>query len=204
MGLSLPKPGRRMTPEEYFSEHVPQLWPALWQGNVPDWVFGIVCEVGAQAFLLQFAAPNDGGLRVTVLDAPDNAPEPPLLHIIADVESWRIGALEVTPQLLRKLEKRLPSNLERLRQSGLRPQVLSGHPGTVQLHYSDDAGDEATAEIRIAGGQGPRAQIHATDRDLWGLLKSGQSLSAILRSRVRVDGDLPYLLRLARALGDAS
>jgi hypothetical protein len=71
-------------------------------------------------------------------------------------------------------------------------------PGSLTLEYEDDAGDEARVVLTVGRASGAAASIHVTDTELWRLIESGAKLSQLVRSRVKVSGDLGYLLTLAR------
>ncbi|MEO1174430.1 MAG: hypothetical protein AAFX94_20605, partial [Myxococcota bacterium] len=76
----------------------------------------------------------------------------------------------------------------------IRPDRLYSVPGRIRIDYEDDAGDRAKVDIVVADGSGPSVQVSATDADLWAFLGGGAALSQLVRTRVRIDGDVAYLL----------
>ena len=52
----------------------------------------------------------------------------------------------------------------------------------------------------LASGRGPRAHLETKDADLWALLESAGKLTRMVRSRAQVDGDVGYVIRVARHL----
>lgn len=198
----LPAPKRGTPPDEFYLEYVPRLWAALVGGRelaIPEHVVAVELVGGAKTltFGLRFAGAE---LRVTA-----GQPESRLVTFVSDLASWKIAAFDLLPRMLRKLEARLGDSARAADLIGahahrVAPESLRGAPGTIELDYVDDAGDEASVRVLVANGAGPRVRLHVTDTELWRLVDSGMRLSQLLRTRLQLDGDVAYLLELGRLL----
>jgi hypothetical protein len=125
---------------------------------------------------------------------------PALAVFDSDMESWRIAVLELTPRLLKRADASISSLRVVERLGHLKLDGLHDCPGVLNVVYEDDAGDEASVRITIAGGSSREARIQANDGELWRLLDGGGRLSQLVTSRVRVSGDIGYVVELARLL----
>ena len=189
--MTLPRPKRGVTPREFYADYVPELWAHL-VGRVPK-LAGVTVGVSVAGDGDYTIAVTADGIATTV-----GKPTAPLVTFTTDVASWRIALIELLPRVLKHIEPKVTAAnvagyLGRVDLGGLRKT-----PGTVTHVYEDDAGDEAKVVLAIGSGTGPAARIHVTDTELWRLLESGAKLSQLVRSRVKVDGDVTYLLALAR------
>lgn len=189
--MKLPVPKRGITPREFYHQYVPELWQAL-VGPAAG-LSGITVGVSVAGDADYAIAVTDSGLTTS-----DGKPTGPLLSFSTDLESWRIALVDLLPRVLRHLEPRA----EKLRVAHhfgrVDLQALRNKPGSITHVYEDDAGDEATVVLSIGTGGSSAASIGVTDTELWRLLESGGKLSQRLRSRVKVSGDIGYLLDLAR------
>lgn len=196
----LPRPPRRCTPEQFYTEYIPELWQALagdiaWPGHRHD--LGFVIE-GAErlAFTVTFAGGVLSGRAGTSAEA--------LAELHCDEPSWRLSAHDIFPRAVRRTNKRLAQVREELRRGAahmvpeLDPQALQALAGTIEIEFSDDAGDRGLYRVLIAGGAGPTARIEAGDEDLWALLECSGHFVSLLKSRAQLDGDVGYLFELAR------
>lgn len=189
--MSLPVPQRGITPRDFYHRYVPELWKAL-----------VGPTKGLGPFTVTVSVDGDADYAIAVSDAglvtSDGAAADALLTFTTDVASWRIALLELLPRMLAHVEPKVP----RLRLAELLGRIDTGalrqKPGSITHVYEDDAGDEATVTLRIGSGGNAKAGIRVSDTELWRLLESGGRLSQLLRSRVKVEGDIGYLLELTR------
>ncbi len=191
--MTLPQPKRGITPRDFYHQYVPDLWQSL-VGSVPALV-GVTVGVSV-------AGDADYTIAVTPkgLVTSDGKPSAPLVSFATDVASWRIALVELLPRVLKHIEPKVTPTkvahyLGRIDFEGLRKA-----PGSIAHVYEDDAGDEAKVVLTVAAGGGPAASVHVNDTELWRLLESGAKLSQLVRSRVKVGGDITYLLALARVV----
>ena len=117
------------------------------------------------------------------------------------VADFREQIRHLVPRLVRCAEQ----NLGRLQQltdrfiaartsTRLPPVVIE--PGFIDLELEDDAGDTTHVGISIGDGRGARARLQISDRELLQIIETGGRLATLLASRLRVEGDLAYVLRL--------
>ncbi len=198
MPKKLPLPTRKLDPRAFYLEYVPSLWDALIEGvERAPWRLSIGARLDAGAETLNFAMHAHG----TELRVEEGRAEQPHLSFLSDVDSFRIAMFDILPRILKTVERTLgeKSPADPIEQYGasLGPDRLYDLPGTIDVHYTDDAGDEAQVTIQIASGEGPRATVCASDADLWTLIESGGRLTQLLRSRAELQGDVGYLLSVA-------
>lgn len=191
MTARLPRPSRKLDAHRFYHEYVPQLWSAL-VGGLSDTPWRV--QVGAQLGEDAFSMVAEG----TELVVSDGLPDRPHITFVSDSDSFRIAMFDLLPQILRHTEKQLGSgdSAPHVKNYGdaIRPDRLYSVPGRIRIDYEDDAGDRAKVDIVVADGSGPSVQVSATDADLWAFLGGGAALSQLVRTRVRIDGDVAYLL----------
>ncbi len=201
MGVSLPRPPRGVVPDSFYLEYAPKLYAALMAG-VPAisarWEVGVEVADGG-AYTLTAGGPS--------LEARPSLPAAGGLVVRLSRAAFDAQARDLLPRLLRYAEKhwdRLHEALGRLARgpaASLRPEAMAAQPGLLRVHYTDDAGDGIEAALALGGGNGPEARIELDDRELWELLDGGGKLTRLLvGGRVRVRGDLGYLVRLVGML----
>ncbi|MEL6340248.1 MAG: hypothetical protein AAFZ38_11740 [Myxococcota bacterium] len=194
---SLPRPSRRLTPQEFYTRFAPELWTAL-IGNTHTvgWVMRVAVELekGQHRFGLLFSA---GELTVQ-----DSLPDDPHLTFRSSLDSYRTAMFDLLPRVLRHLEESGTETGSELVSPLLQPKIdaLRDHPGSIEVDFLDDAGDRASVDVLIASGDGPKTGIHATDDDLWSFLEEGARPSRFLQSRVELSGDIAYVIRLLHAV----
>lgn len=202
---ALPAVPRRITPASFYQSYVTTLfevvttavaWPA-WR-----WSFTVMLTDTTETFTLRF---DNGELSVNIGSSRGDLP---LFVARLDSTSWSVLVHEVLPEVVRYLDRRR-TELERDLQAFARrqaeklfdPNRLRALDGTVRIVYTDDAGDMARVDVAVAGCTAPpRAEVLVDDSDLWAWLESKGQLTALLRSRLRVEGDATYVLQLARAV----
>ncbi|MEE8410809.1 MAG: hypothetical protein V3T05_14510 [Myxococcota bacterium] len=202
-GIELPAPPRRADPKTFYCDYVPQLWAAFFGGmEVPDCRLTIGYAVTDADGTSEFTLEVDGA-ALTVRAEPAEAP---LVAFACNHEAWRISVFDIWRRYVRfaqpKVEearRKLPDFLHR-NPPQPRLDAIASLPGTLSVEFEDDAGDVAQYDISVAGGNGPRGTLALSDADLWGLLRSRGRLSQLLRSRARLDGNVGWILKLARAL----
>lgn len=207
MSETLPKPPRRCTPNQFYTEYLPDLWHSIVGNSPPALPLAIEAEATIEAadssetFRISFT----GGTLSTAAEAA----AAPVVSCSCALEQWRTLVRDTWPQLLRHLQDQLPAmraHLERVSRGEapvLEPDRLRSMPGIVDVHYTDDAGDEAHLRFRIDSGQGPQAYVSLTERDLYQLVAAPGDLTKLLRSRLRVGGDAAYVIALSRVLTPA-
>ena len=191
--MKLPVPKRGITPREFYHQYVPELWQALVgkAKGLPAITVGVRVE-GDADYTFQL---TDAGLTIT-----DGAPSDALVTFSTDVASWRIALLDLLPRVVKHIEPkasrlRIAEHLTKLDLAALRKK-----PGSITHVYEDDAGDEATVVLTVGSGGRPAASIAVTDTELWKLLDAGMRLSQLVRSKVKIAGDVTYVLDLARVV----
>ncbi|MEZ0311854.1 MAG: hypothetical protein ACAI38_08760 [Myxococcota bacterium] len=189
--MTLPQPKRGITPRDFYHQYIPELWAAL-VGPVPALV-GVTAGVSVAGDGEYAIALTDAGLATS-----DGKPADALLVFNTDVASWRIALIELLPRVLKHIEPKVTPTKVALHLGRIDLGGLRKAPGSLTLVFEDDAGDEAKVVLTVGESGGPAASIHVTDTELWRLLESGIKLSQLVRSRVKVSGDLGYLLTLAR------
>ena len=190
--MTLPRPPRGTTPKTFYLDYLPTLWRALIgeETDVPDVTIGV--RIDDESYVTAVA----DGVMENSLGNDDAA----VTTFVSDRESWNIALLGLLPRLLKHIEPRLAKADIPARLRALEPSVLASRPGIIVVHYEDDAGDEAKVEIHVGKGGTRRAVVKATDAEFWKLLEGGGRLSQLVTSRVRVTGDVAYLLDLARLI----
>ncbi len=191
--MKLPLPSRGIAARDFYLRYVPELWAAL-VGPVASLV-GVTVGVsvaGAGEYALTV---TDEGLVTSEGRAAD-----PLLTFTTDVASWRIALVELLPRVLKHIEPRLTAATLARQLAAIDLASLRKAPGRITHVFEDDAGDEAKVVLAVGTGSGPAADIHVTDAELWRLLESGAKLSQLVRSRIKVGGDVGYLLSLTRVV----
>ncbi|MEO0815310.1 MAG: hypothetical protein AAFY60_20790, partial [Myxococcota bacterium] len=135
------------------------------------------------------------------LNVSDGLPENPHVTFHSDIESFKIAMFDLLPRVLKSVEKKR-SSAQAIQSYGkaIGPDALFEAPGSIEVFYSDDAGDEAQVRIDIAHGRGPRAELRASDADLWAFLEGGGGLGPLLKARAQLSGDVGYLLRVVALL----
>lgn len=196
-GLKLPRPARKLSPEEFYRSYVPELVRATaGPTTLPGEDFAIRSEIDGAAWTFSL---RNGELAVS--DGPSEA----IVTFSADLESFRIAMFDLLPRVLKTVALRAStqehlSGVLRAWLGRFSPKSLRGRDGTVTVNYVDDAGDEAKVAIRVGSGTGPVASVVASDADLWAFLEGGGGISTLLKTRVEVHGDVAYLLSLAQTL----
>lgn len=160
------------------------------KADVPDASVGV--DIDGEQYVTAVA---DGDLRTR-----EGTDPLAVATFVSDLESWNIALLGLLPRLLKHLEPRVKPDVLAARMRSLEPSVLRERPGHILVHYEDDAGDEATVDIVIGAGGPRKAEVHANDTELWKLLEGGGKLAQLVTSRVRVSGDVAYVLELARLI----
>jgi hypothetical protein len=189
--VKLPVPTRGITPRDFYHQYVPALWAAL-VGPVPS-LAGVTVGVSVSGDADYAIAVIDKGLVTT-----DGKPAEPLMTFSTDVASWRIALLDLLPRVLAHIEPKAAGLRAAHYLARIDLEAVRKTPGSIIHVYEDDAGDEARVALTIGNGAGPSASIQVTDTELWRLLESGAKLSQLVRSRVKVGGDIAYILALAR------
>lgn len=199
----LPAPPRRIDPQTFYCDYVPQVWAAFFGGlELGEYRLTVGCTVTAND-----AAADDFTLEINgaALTVRAEAATAPLFTIACNHEAWRVSVFDVWHRYVRfaqpkvhEARRKLPEILRRYPPQP-RLEAISALPGTLDITFEDDAGDMSCYELRVAGGAGPRGLLALNDADLWGLLESRGRLSQLLRTRGRLDGDVGWILRLARA-----
>lgn len=197
---TLPRPSRRLTPQEFYTRFAPELWDALVADTrALTWTMRVAVELdeGQHRFGLLFSA---GALTVS-----DSLPDDPHLTFRSSLDSYRIAMFDLLPRVLKHLEDNGTETPTELASPLLQSKIdaLREHPGTIEVEFLDDAGDRATVDIQIASDHGPKTQIHATDDDLWSFLEEAARPSRFLQSRVELSGDIAYVIRLLTAVEGA-
>lgn len=197
MTARLPRPSRKLDAAGFYTEYVPQLWHAL-VGDLTDahWLI----RVGSKLESCAFGMIADGSTLKVIEDLPEH----PHVTFVSDTDSFRIAMFDLLPQVLRHTEKQLGerSSADHVERYGATVNLdrLFALPGKIRVLYEDDAGDEANVVIVLGDGNGPEARVSATDSDLWALLEGGGGLAQLLRARVRIDGDIAYLLSVVAVI----
>lgn len=190
--MKLPVPKRGITPREFYTSYVPELWKALLgsASGLPAITVGIHVAGDADYEL----SVNEAGLSVR-----EGKASSPLVSFDTNLASWRI-AVDMLPRVFKTVEPKLAkvSLADQLGRVDL--EALRKKPGKLVHVYEDDAGDEAEVTLRIGAGTGPTTTIRVTDTELWKLLQAGGRLSQLLTSRIQVSGDVGYALSLAQIL----
>lgn len=191
--MKLPVPKRGITTREFYHQYVPELWLALvgTGTKLPQLTVCVRVKGDAEYGITL----GDSGLTTT-----DGAPEQPLVTFATDMASFRIALLDLLPRVLKHIEPkasrlRVAEHLAKLDTDALRKK-----PGSITHVYQDDAGDEATVVLTVGNGGRPAASISVTDTELWKILDAGMRLSQLVRSRIKVGGDVAYVLDLARVV----
>jgi hypothetical protein len=199
---ALPDPPRRIEPGAFYATYAPGVWSAFFGGlDLPPFFVRLDCTVDGDRFALEIDGPE---LRLL-----GEATGTPLFAATCTREAWEVAVLDIWPRFVRFAQPKVEAARKRL------VAVLAGHPpqerldrlpqlaGTLEIELTDDAGDVSVYTIAIAGGQGPRGRVILTDASIWTLLRSTGKLTDLLKTRARLDGDVGWVLRLARLLESA-
>ncbi len=198
--MKLKPPPRRCTPEQFYVDYIPSLWREL-AGDLswPPWRYSLQFEItGDEAAV--FALEIDTGIAT----GRTGTAVKPIATISSTLSAWELVARDLTPRIIRHTNKRIDEVRQDLYQfadagaAKLDPNAVADKPGTVTIDFTDDAGDRGQYVIRIGDGSGPAARIEAKDADLWALLECRGRFTALLKSRVQLDGAVAYLFELAR------
>lgn len=196
----LPVPPRRVAPHDFYHEYLPRLWRAVLADALLPWDVRLGVEIRSPADALVCRLRLAGA----ALEVHDEAPADDLVTYRCTLAAWQCAIHQVLPLLIKQTNAHarhwrtfVHRALQHPRVAAF-PGALRRLPGTLGITYTDDAGDCARFELAIAGGRGPNVHVEATDADLWALLRSRGRVLRLLRSRMRITGDLTYLLQLAR------
>ncbi|MEZ4272682.1 MAG: hypothetical protein R3C68_15000 [Myxococcota bacterium] len=199
--LPLPLPSRRCTPAAFYGDYLPQLWRSLMEASdTPQVDLTIAFHIQDPTPQHFTARVHDGVLTTNTIDTAQAD-----LSIQCQLQAWTAISCDFLSRLLRHANRHLGatrSAITRLasRVDALPLERLQMHAGMIEIHFEDDAGDLATFHLSIRGGHGPSVRLYATESDLWTLLESSGGLSSLLRSRIRLEGDVGYIFRLAAFL----
>ena len=204
MAPELPKPPRRCSPRVFYTHYLPELWSALtrelsWHEDQPE--VSVLCIVdedpqgNSEHYALSFA---QGALTVTEQGCPE-----PMLTFRCPREDWNFGIGDLLPRVLRRLtkqQKKINAQLSALtpRTPSWTVEQIRSKAGSIEICFTDDAGDSATFLCLVGDGQGPKARIAASDEDLWKLIEGNGGISSWLKSRIRIEGDAQYVFTLLR------
>ncbi|MBC7794861.1 MAG: hypothetical protein H7Z43_14240 [Clostridia bacterium] len=190
--MALPRPARNASPKDFYLTYLPELWRAVAgdDADVPDAAVNV--RVGKESYA---TAITDGKFDTNAGEAPEA-----IATFVSDLDSWRIALLGLLPRLLKHVEPKLATVDIEARMRAFEPAPLRHKPGTIVVHYEDDAGDASKVTVTIGAGSGRKAEIHATDSELWKLIEGSGRLSQLITSRVRVSGDVAYVLELVRLI----
>lgn len=194
----LPRPLAGIGLETFQLEYVPRLLAALLAEGPPLPFAGeLEVDVGGQSFTFAF-----GPERIA---ARAGAATAPLVRCLVSPADFRRGVDEILPVMLRRADKllsRLRAGLRAInrRLAGFDPQRLRARPGRIELEICDDAGDPVRFVYVVDSGAGPRVLVRLGEDELWKLGESGLKLSRLVATRLHVEGDAAYLVRLATVL----
>jgi hypothetical protein len=193
--VRLPLPPRSATPAAYYLEYLPRLWAAFVAALPPVPLTGkVTAKVGGEAFTLWL----DGGQ----LHSEPGLGVPSVLTFDVPPEDFAPQLRELVPRLVRYTERHIGRAHDSARRfateraAHIDTMALMRDPGRVELLFTDDAGDTTRVGVTVGNGHGPVAHVHIGERDLLQALESGGRVAKLLGTRLRVDGDLGYVLRL--------
>ena len=200
MSTALPRPPRRVSPETFYMHYLPSVWRAVLGDAAISWP-------NAEAFLEiniddAFYTLGVGPRGFTVTDTAQSKAH---VRITCDREAWANSLALLWPQVLTLLE----SNAVRARSymqavcytaTGDLMSSLVKHPGTVSLHYTDDAGDIYIYQLTIQHAQSPAATVHLKDADCQRIAEADNIAAAVLQSKLQIDGDAGYVFALGQLL----
>ena len=201
--VSLPAPPTSARLRDFYLDYLPKLWAAIFGKKplpaVPVAVtFTIVPKSGATEHFTVMAHDRLFATR-------EGTAEDPLVTCTTTPQAWRLTVRDLLPRALRLLGPSVARVRARLDELAHAPaplanlvRTLQKSPGSIAIEFTDDAGDVSACELTIGSGDGPRASLAINDADLWPFLSGEIKFAKLLRSRVRLDGDVAYLLRLAR------
>ena len=199
---ALPRPPRGIDLETFYLRYLPELFGAV-ISEMPSLTraLEIACHIQVDAVTERVFAvvlgPN------TLFASAERPCTDPLVTLHCDARAWTTGVRDVWPRLLRLLDRDHGALRERAgahwRELGpaITAERLRPLAGRIEIDYADDAGDHVAYVVEIAGGRGPRVRLRMEDRELWALLREGGRLLPWLQSRVGIEGDAGYLVRVA-------
>lgn len=203
----LPRPARRVSPEALYVTFLPTLWQAFaakrelpWPALGVELQVVVVHEAGhSETFAMRF----DGG-TISGRVGPARAP---LATIRCTEEAWRVSVQSILSRVIAYTEAHAVRAWDgvaafvRGRAASALGAIAAAHPGVLTVHYTDDAGDAFMYDVTLGTGAGPHATVRVQESDLEAILEAGSNVPRLLRSRLKVEGDAAYVLRVATALG---
>ena len=200
--MNLPFPDRRIRVDDFFGEYLPHLWHAATSETpIRGWDGELLVQLrNRQGIKRDYSV----SLIQGTLQGGAGVPTHPLCTVFTDLSTWRTFLTGVLPLILRYAND--PGNGLRGRISamagGESAGALPSPPeelwGMIEIQYTDDAGEVLTAEVQIGDGAGPRAVVQLGESSLFTLLGTHSPAAALLKSDLRVLGDLGYALKVAQ------
>lgn len=197
----LPPAPKRPKPDAFYLEYIPEFWQAFIEGaGLPDLRLEIQVEVEPEP--LRYVILLDGD-QVT---SRVGLAEQPHVLVAFDMEAYRTASRDLWPRAVRRLQTTFDRARQRLHDmfDGVDADAwlesLLELPGELTLEHTDDAGDTTVTRVTIGTGPGARARIVSSDADAALLLGGKSGLLQLLKSRVKIDGDSGWVIRLATRL----
>lgn len=200
--MNLPFPDRRIRVDDFFGKYLPHLWHAATSERpIRGWDVELFIQLRNQQGIKRDYSIS---LIQGTLQGGPGVPPHPLCTVFTDLSTWRAFLTGVLPLVLRYAND--PGNNLRGRISALAggqsTGALSSPPkglwGMIEIQYTDDAGEVLVAEVQIGDGAGPRAVVQLGESSLFTLLGTHSPAAALLKSDLRVEGDLGYALKVAQ------
>ena len=200
MSAALPRPPRRVSPETFYMQYLPSVWEGVLGETDISWPdTDAYMEINIDdAFYTLGVGPSG----FTVVHAPQDKAH---VRIACDSEAWSSSLALLWPQVLALLE----TDVARARSyvqavcytatQGLMTTLVK-LPGTVALHYTDDAGDTYVYQFMIGRQQTPAATVHLKDADCQRIAEAENVPAALLQSKLQIDGDAGYVFALGQVL----
>ncbi|MFC1610955.1 hypothetical protein ACFL6C_08345 [Myxococcota bacterium] len=200
----LPEPPRRPQPGPFYLHHVPEFWNAALSGvTLPPFRFDLEVTITRDGGIAHQFTVSVKSVHVAVREGPaDDA----LARITFDIETFRVATRDLWPRAAQRIQARLRQARQRIERAlrGVEPSAfLAGIgrlSGTLDVRYTDQAGDQTTTNVVIGSGDGRHARVQATDADLTLFLEGRSHLTQLLNSRATVVGDAGWVLRLLKHL----
>ncbi len=199
----LPPPPKRPDPDAFYLEHVPAFFGALLDRvALPPLQLAMQVEIvratGPLRYVIEIA-----GTEIRTRAGTATEPE---VTVALDMDAFRTATRDLWPRAARRLAQTAPRTRDRLAQmfAGVDGAdwlaSLIELAGELVLEYTDDAGDTTVTRITVGAGPGARARVVSSDNDATLLLEGKSSLVHLLKSRVTIEGDAGWVLRLATRL----
>ncbi|MCK5689186.1 hypothetical protein KAI87_07945 [Myxococcota bacterium] len=206
--MDFKKPKRRIKPDTFYSDYLPKLWSQFFSDLNPGWEFSVLLRIHDEDQNHFETLIRIDGAQLRLAQSSEEVAD---FTSTMQLEAWQSAIGLILPLTLSMLNQKW-AEIETFSKRWLSAHnagedigKMSDTGGKVTLEYIDDAGDLAAYDIVFGDGSAAAQKstvIRIEHDDLVGLLRGGKKLSALLKGRSEISGNIGYLLQLVTILED--